>query len=69
MLKTGITASGVHPKILTDSRYDYKLEHKVQEACIIYNGEVCSEAEMTYFCFTEEKAASDFYFRGCEVED
>ena len=38
-------------------------------ACIIYNGEVCSEADMTYFCFTEEKAASDFYFRGCEVED
>lgn len=32
------------------------------------NESVCSEAELTYFCFPAEKAASEFRFRGCEVE-
>ena len=38
-------------------------------AKILYEGNVCSEAEMTYYCFSPEKSASDFYFKGCEVEE
>lgn len=38
-------------------------------ARIFYDGQVCSEAELTYFCFSAEKSASDFYFRGCETEE
>lgn len=38
-------------------------------ARILYNGEVCSEAELTYFCVNKEKAASEFYFSGCETEE
>lgn len=41
----------------------------ILDARIIYGGEVCSQAEITYYCFSKEKAASDFYFRGCEVEE
>lgn len=36
---------------------------------IIYNGEVCSEADITFFTFSKEKAEKDFYFRGCNVEE
>ena len=31
-------------------------------------GRVCSEAELTYYCFSNEKATEEFHFRGCEVE-
>ena len=31
--------------------------------------QVCSEAELTYYCFSPEKSASDFYFRGCRLEE
>lgn len=41
----------------------------ILDARIVYGGQVCSSAEITYFCFPKEKAASDFYFRGCEVEE
>ncbi len=36
---------------------------------IIYGGETCSSAEITYYCFPKEKAASDYYFNGCHTED
>lgn len=36
---------------------------------IIHDGNVCSEAELTYYCFSKEKSASDFYFKGCDVEE
>ena len=38
-------------------------------ARIIHDGQVCSEAELTYYCFSPEKSASDFYFRGCRLEE
>lgn len=31
-------------------------------------GRVCSEAELTYYCFSKEKAIEEFHFRGCEVK-
>ena len=33
------------------------------------NGEITTEAELTYFCVTKEKAAEDFYFHGFQYED
>jgi hypothetical protein len=39
------------------------------EATLSHEGRVCSSCEMTYFCFTKEKAESDFFFTGCELED
>lgn len=39
------------------------------DAEIRYNGEICSTADITYYCFPKEKAASDFYFNGCRTED
>ena len=38
------------------------------EAEIIHEGKVCSSCEMTYYCFTKEKAETDFFFTGCELE-
>lgn len=37
-------------------------------ATITLEGEICSSAEITYFCFSQERARSDFYFSGCRVE-
>lgn len=39
------------------------------DAVILYNGEVCSTAEITYYCFPKGIAEKDFMFTGCEVEE
>ena len=39
------------------------------DAELTCDGQVCSMCEMTYYCFSKEKAASDFFFTGCELED
>lgn len=39
------------------------------DARILFGGEVCSEADITYYTFPRERAEKDFYFRGCEVEE
>lgn len=36
---------------------------------ILYKGEVCTEAELTFFCFSKEKAATDFFFNRCETDE
>jgi uncharacterized protein (TIGR00369 family) len=38
------------------------------EATISHEGTICSSSEMTYYCFPKDKAASDFFFNGCELE-
>jgi acyl-coenzyme A thioesterase PaaI-like protein len=38
------------------------------EATLSHEGKVCSSCEMTYYCFPKEKAESDFFFTGCELE-
>lgn len=35
---------------------------------IIYNNQVCTEAELTFFCFPQEKAQRDFFFSECLTE-
>ena len=39
------------------------------EASISHEGKVCSTCEMVYFTVSKEKAAEDFFFNGCELED
>lgn len=39
------------------------------DATLSHEGKVCSSCEMIYFCFSKEKAASEFYFTGSELED
>ena len=48
---------------------EIKRNFAILDARIISDGQVCTTAEITYFCFPKEKAASDFYFRGCDVEE
>lgn len=38
------------------------------QVVIIYNGEVCSEAELTFFCFSQERAQKEFFFNKCVTE-
>lgn len=39
------------------------------DARIISNGEICTTAEITYYCFGKEIAEKDFMFSGCELEE
>ena len=39
------------------------------EATLSCEGKVCSMCEMTYYCFSKEKAAADFFFTGCELDE
>lgn len=39
------------------------------EAEISYNGEKCSTAEMTYYCFPKDVAKKDFMFKECKLEE
>ena len=48
---------------------ELKRNFAIIDARILHEGTECSTAEMTYYCFSKEKSASDFYFKGCEVED
>ena len=38
--------------------------------CIdVYGNEVCTEAELTFYCFSKEKAEKEFFFGGCPTEE
>ena len=60
------TGEGVTIEVRSHIR-EMKRNFAILEASIMYE-EVCSSAEITYFCFPKEMAASDFYFNGCRVE-
>lgn len=36
---------------------------------ITYNNEICSSADITYYCFSKEDAAAHFHLEGCELEE
>ena len=38
------------------------------EATLSHEGQVCSQCDMIYFCFSEEKSASEFGFYGGHLE-
>lgn len=48
---------------------EMKRNFAVIEATLSHEGQVCSQCEMVYCTFPKEKAASDFMFNGCELED
>lgn len=39
------------------------------DCALWHNGEVCSVADVTYFCFSKEKSVNNFRFRPFEVEE
>lgn len=39
------------------------------ETTLSCEGKICSICEMTYYCFSKEKAAADFFFTGCELDE
>lgn len=39
------------------------------EVTLSHEDKVCSSGELTFYCFSKEKAATDFYFTGCDLED
>lgn len=39
------------------------------EAELIQRGEVCTRAEVVYFCAPQEKAIAEYGFAGCETEE
>lgn len=39
------------------------------EAELLQRGEVCTRAEVVYFCAPKEKALAEYGFAGCETED
>ena len=51
------------------SRKEVKRMFVFIEAHIIYDGEVRSSAEMTYYTFPKDVAEKDFMFNGCEIEE
>lgn len=47
---------------------EMKRNFAVIDVNLSVKGRVCSEAELTYYCFSKEKAENDFHFTGCKVE-
>ena len=41
----------------------------IMEAEITCGGEVCTQAELTFYCFSKEKSEKEFNFRPYEVEE
>lgn len=41
----------------------------ILEMTLAHNGEVCTSAEATYYCFPKEKALKDFHFQPFELEE
>ena len=39
------------------------------QATLSCGGEVCSSADITYYCFSEQKAREEFHFRNFELEE
>lgn len=48
---------------------EMKRSFALMEASIQCNGELCTTAELTFYCFTQEKAREDFHFLPYEVEE
>ena len=48
---------------------EMKRNFALMEASIQCNGELCTTAELTFYCFTQEKAKEEFHFLPYEVEE
>lgn len=61
------TGEGVVLEIRARIR-EQKRSFVVMNVTLSQDGELYTSAEITYYCFSAEKARNEFYFRGCEVE-
>ena len=48
---------------------EMKRNMAVIAAEIYYDNQVCSSADITYYCFTKEQSASQFYLTSCDLEE
>lgn len=48
---------------------DRKRSFVMIEATLSCGGEVCSSADITYYCFSEQKAREEFHFLPYELEE
>ena len=48
---------------------EMKRSFALMEASITCNGELCTTAELTFYCFSQEKAREEFHFLPYEVEE
>ena len=46
-----------------------KVRNKRQSVQLMCDGELCSTGDVTFYCFPKQKAAEEFKFRNCEVEE
>ena len=49
--------------------HEMKRNFALMEASIQCNGELCTTAELTFYCFPQEKAKEEFHFMPYEVEE
>ena len=49
--------------------HEMKRNFALMQAAIMLDGEVCTTAELTFYCFPQEKAVSDFHFLPYELEE
>ena len=61
------TTEGTKVEIRAHIR-EMKRSFALMEASITCNGELCSTAELTFYCFSQEKAREEFHFLPYEVE-
>ena len=75
-MTTGMNVKYKHP-IATGVNEQLEVRGRISEMTrnfafihveIIYNNPVCTEAELTFFCFPKEKAQRDFFFSECMTE-
>ena len=48
---------------------EQKRAFSIMEVSLRVGGEVCTSAELTYYCFPKEKALTEFYFQPFELEE
>lgn len=47
---------------------ELKRNFAIITATITHRGELCSEAELTFYCFSREKAEKEFFFSECKTQ-
>lgn len=64
------------PVTLDGGRIEMRARIKKQMRNVVFvdaelyqRGEVCTKAEVVYFCYPQEKALEEYGFAGCETED
>lgn len=67
--KNPIPIDGVTPIDIRASLKEKRHSFVIMECSVTRNGEVCTTAQVTFFCFSKEKSLSDFRFKPFELEE